>query len=165
MKKIIFILGLTILYSCNKNDFNWEKYPNKIPCICNSQSPDYYISYVGVSGIFDNQSEANPLSKLYQKNNIKLSINSDYELKIKTNSSGYLYVYFDWNKNYTFDKNELIANLNTKTDSLVKIIFSVPKNTISGRSYFRVLYRIKEDSDPCNSILYGEVEDYLMYIE
>jgi hypothetical protein len=169
MKNIILLICFTIVLSCNKNDFYWEIYPSKLPCPCNSVSPDFYISSIVIPGIIENMTSATPTTKIYQKKILNFKSNNTYSLTVSTNTNdGNVYVFFDWNKNYIFDSNELVIKTKPNSKNQVLLDFTVPKDAIIGKSYCRIIYRLyglNGFDGPCESMLYGEVEDYMINVE
>src|SRR5690554_916803 len=86
---------------------------------------------------------------------------------IEADFDEYIYAFIDWNHNGILDDiNEVyvIAN-NVSVSDTYSLLITVPNNAVLGETRMRVLLAWDEPSiSPCESVFYGEVEDYTINI-
>lgn len=106
------------------------------------------------------------------KDNTNLSANLPYgsnTIQISAGFSGTSYneywkIWIDYNKNGTFDSNELIVSGSSRSSGTLSATFSVPTSALSGPTRMRVSMKYNSSQDSCETFSYGEVEDYTVNI-
>lgn len=126
-----------------------------------------YIDYVGI-GTIDNETSANAgyadftnvvTDLAYGQNTIELSaafVSSPYQ--------EYWRVWIDYNKNGSFETEELMVSENSNSDAVLSYNFVVPTTALEGTTRMRVTMKYNSEASPCEEFEYGEVEDYTVNI-
>ena len=138
---------------------------------------DQFISNVSITGtsFVNNTSSVTPGAPYNFYNTIpspSLSTGTTYQLNITSGYYGYIYyaVWIDFNDNFIFESTEKLAFTTSYTSSsnqVVSLNMNLPCSPTLGshRMRIRSAYNVSGSSiDPCSSIYYGEVEDYLVNI-
>lgn len=86
-------------------------------------------------------------------------------INIKTNGTGVLNAWVDWNKDGDFaDANEQIATNVAPTNDEIALNVSVPSNAALGKTYARFRYASASDLSSAGETGDGEVEDYSLEV-
>ena len=103
---------------------------------------------------------------LYVYTDIPSSLIEEGQTEVQT-IGGYVRAFIDWNRNGTFEDNELVMSDTVITGTFSKGKVNVPKNTLNGHTRMRVIVWQGKDStsfNGCSNPNLGEVEDYLVNI-
>ncbi|AFL80817.1 Zinc metalloprotease (elastase) [Aequorivita sublithincola DSM 14238] len=106
------------------------------------------------------------------KDNTNLSANLPYgsnTIQISAGFSGSSYneywkIWIDYNKNGTFDSNELMVSGSSRSSGTLSATFSVPTSALAGPTRMRVSMKYNSSQDSCETFSYGEVEDYTVIV-
>ncbi len=106
------------------------------------------------------------------KDNTNLSTNVAYGSNSIQYSAGfasgsyreYWKVWIDYNRNGTFDSNELVVNRNSTSSGTLTSLFTVPTSALPGLTRMRVSMKYNASQTACETFAYGEVEDYTVNI-
>src|SRR5690606_17258611 len=98
-----------------------------------------------------------------------LTQNQAYTITITPTWTGSTYpegyaVWIDYNKNGTFDSNELVYSRAASTATPVSGSFTVPTTALEGATRMRVSMKYNGIPTACETFSYGEVEDYTVVI-
>ena len=133
---------------------------------------DIGITNVSFNSIF-NQSSGAPKYSDYRAIFTDVNAGETYQLSVSVNTNGnytmYTKVWIDWNKNCTFDTDE-IYDLGTATNvsdgltSLSPLSITIPDTVSDGRVTMRIRTRSGSAPTACNYNSYGEAEDYILKV-
>jgi chitodextrinase len=128
---------------------------------------DEYISRVQLNTI-NNASGAAGYSN-FTNISTNLTQNQAYTITITPTWTGSTYpegyaVWIDYNKNGTFDSNELVYSRAASTATPVSGSFTVPTTALEGATRMRVSMKYNGIPTACETFSYGEVEDYTVVI-
>lgn len=137
---------------------------------CTSQGnsvADEYISRVQLNTI-NNASGAAGYSN-FTNISTNLSKNQAYTITITPTWTGSTYpegfaVWIDYNKNGTFDSNELVFSRAASTATPASGTFTIPTSATEGATRMRVSMKYNGIPTACETFSYGEVEDYTVVI-
>jgi chitodextrinase/C1A family cysteine protease len=76
----------------------------------------------------------------------------------------YWYIWIDYDKDGTFESNELINSSSSKLSSTLSKAFTVPTSATAGSTRMRVTMKYNSAPTACETFSYGEVEDYTILI-
>jgi hypothetical protein len=97
-----------------------------------------------------------------------VDITTDFATGSSYNSSGYLKIFIDYNRDGDFtDANEEVFGSSSQSSGNVLGNFSVPYTVLPGATAMRVVHRIYGSASsvtPCGTYSYGETEDYYVNI-
>ncbi|MEZ5047443.1 MAG: GEVED domain-containing protein [Chitinophagaceae bacterium] len=140
-----------------------------INCKAIAQSSQEYISLVAIESIY--RKSGNDLGYFFEsKQSTNLIPGSQYTLTVSpgfttTAYTEYWAVYIDLNQNGIYDlPNEQIATSKTIGDGFFELPISIPNNVLLGKTHMRVIMSFKEITDPCQTGLFGEIEDYIIQL-
>ncbi|MBT0607866.1 S8 family serine peptidase [Aequorivita echinoideorum] len=106
------------------------------------------------------------------RDNTNLSANVNYGSNTIQLSAGfasssyreYWKVWIDYNRNGTFESNELVVNFNSTSSGTLSRSFTVPTSALAGPTRMRVSMKYNSGQTACETFSYGEVEDYTVNI-
>lgn len=97
-----------------------------------------------------------------------------YTLTVKGNTSGnfshHINAYIDWNRNNSFeDEGEayIVGNIQNSTgldNTAATLSITIPVTAAIGNTRMRVIKKFNVDALPCNSLGYGQAEDYTLSV-
>ncbi|MBP7272923.1 MAG: hypothetical protein KA974_03735, partial [Saprospiraceae bacterium] len=146
------------------------------PTYCASQGTPWtdWISNVTLSTINNNSGKANYTN--YSNISTSLNAGSQYPISVSnsyswTTYAEYVRVWIDYNINGTFDANEVVFEKfvdpvppNGTVSSTLSGTFTVPATATEGATRMRVSLKRTGYATACETITYGEVEDYAIII-
>ncbi len=140
------------------------------PFYCESYSNNYnyeYIDAVTFGGI-DNPSAGSyytDYTSTVAPAVIGLGETKELGVSIYSDGSEYIYAWFDWNKNYVWDDDELvIVAEDVDPSGFYYADVTCPNNAMPGVTTFRVVDKWNSAPGPCENYSYGETEDYAVDI-
>src|SRR5690625_4533595 len=149
-------------------------------CYCIPPTPNftdlYWIHSVETSNAYDDFSNVTAgystggYGDFYDTHMVVVEEGGDFDLEVQSRNGAApgIKVWIDWDQSGTFDANELVYESNTGSTSAINTYttnIQVPANALTGTTRMRVRnYNSGTSLAPCNSMSYGETEDYAVKI-
>ncbi|WP_299120966.1 endonuclease [uncultured Tenacibaculum sp.] len=126
-----------------------------------------YIDNVAIGGI-SNATSSNSGYGNFTSQTANLSYGSNTIIVsagfASTSYTEFWKVWIDFNKNGTFESNEEVVSGSSSSAGNLSYSFTVPSSALSGKTRMRVSMKWNSAPTPCETIPYGEVEDYSVNI-
>ena len=105
----------------------------------------------------------------YTNMSTELQVGNTYEVSLGTQyDNQYVTIWIDWDKNETFDPNEIILQdfVLDNANQIYTTDVTIPTDAQSGETRMRVkaVWQNPSSGDPCEDASYGETEDYTVNI-
>ncbi|MCG8410199.1 MAG: C25 family cysteine peptidase [Bacteroidales bacterium] len=127
-----------------------------------------WIDYVALSNMANTTASNNGYGDFTTKKaNIKRGSNQTIYVSCGFKGSSYneyWKVWIDWNKDGTFESNELVASGSSSSSGNLSYNFTVPANAALGETRMRVSMKYNSAPTACETFTYGEVEDYTVNV-
>ncbi|MCG8701701.1 MAG: M6 family metalloprotease domain-containing protein, partial [Bacteroidales bacterium] len=137
---------------------------------CSSKGNNVYyewIDYVEMAGIKNTTAANNGYADFTGKvatvapgSSVKIYMSAGFR---STKYTEFWSVWIDWNKNGSFDADELMVHGSTSSSDLFSGTVQVP-STATGSTRMRVTMKYRAAATPCETFNYGEVEDYTVVV-
>ena len=152
--------------------------PKAIDCIPESDSIGLSAGYAGITNVEITQILSNKTYTTYLDSGYvdvtadcsKVAVlkqDSTYELKVTVwVNDNYVKAWIDFDNSGSFDNTELIFNKVIAPQETDSLIFSIPSNAVTGEYLrMRVMNDLSDFESPCHNPVYGQAEDYTVYIK
>ncbi|MFZ4707922.1 MAG: choice-of-anchor D domain-containing protein, partial [Bacteroidales bacterium] len=137
-------------------------------CDASTTTEDEYIANVAM-GLINNSSGWQGGVADYTAIYTEIEAGSSQDIVITNGTpwaSDIVYIWVDWNKNYTFDASEVTILTNIGgTGALFTGAVTVPEGQIWGNYRMRIRMTYSTAPTPCGNASYGEIEDYTIVVK